>query len=376
MSTTLNLNNAVVTDYTNAIKEVVVDPQDVQGVNQEGETRFQNSQWTQQVAYWKKNADLKNALVLKSQWAFGGNWTADPRTQIILDHISGNGKQTFDDIIQNMNITSDLGGNSYAEIVTDKGLKGAIKSLLGMPILLNLKVLNTGKMVRIYNSQGIIVNYEYPVNGKPHKFKPEEILDFSSDTLADEICGTSLIDALEETIKAENACSVDKRKWMHTKGNFLIWKLKTDDETKITNWRLKLEAAKSISGEDICVPDDDDTVSVQIVQTPINPAIFQYYDSIITKFYRCIGMPTIVPGATGGVTENSSKVAEVNFTEGIKSLQLKREKQIWQQLQLRVKFNPPTDLMQNLQQDQMKDGTQGLQGGAFQPNDVQLGVGK
>lgn len=376
MTTTLNLDNASTIDYS-SVPAVNIPTKDTDGVSSESETPYQNVNWTKQVGAWKNNPDLKNAVILKSQWAFGGGWTADPRTTVILDHISGQGKQTFDDIIMNMNQTADIGENAYAEIITDKGLKGAVKSMLGMRKLLNLKVLNTGKMKRIYNPQGILINYEYPVNGKPHRFDPEDILDFSSDILADETHGTSLIDSLFSTIEAENENSIDKKAWMHTRGTFILWKLKTDDPTKIANFKAKLLVAKQLAGNgDLCIPDDDDTVSYEVIQTPINPAMFQYYSDIITKFYRCFGMPTIVPGQTGGTTESSSKVGEVNFVEGIKALQLKREKAIWAQLQLRVKFNPPADLMQNLQQDQAKDGTQGLQGGGFQPNDVQLGVGK
>jgi len=365
MAGTIDLNNADLTDYTNGIADVTVDQKDTDGITAQKETTYQNTRWTQQVGYFKTNAELKNAIILKAKWAFGGGWSADPRTTVILDHISGSGKQTFADIIKIMNITADVGENAYAHIIKDD-----------KNVLINLKVLNTGSIKRVYNPKGILIRYEQTsrVDGETTKFDPEEILDFSSDVLADEIHGTSIIDALEETIKAENENQVDKKKLMHHQAiPFILWKLKTDDPIKIAKIKAKIALARSL-GEDLCVPDDDNTISWEVINTPINPALFTYYDEIITKFYRTVGLPQIIPGATGGVTESSGKVAYLGFEQSVKDLQLNREEQIWDQLQLRVKFNPPASLMENLQTDQAKDGA--MSGLAPQPSDLQAGVGR
>ena len=61
-------------------------------------------------------------------------------------------------------------------------------------------------------------------------------------------------------------------------------------------------------GENIYIPDDDNTISYEVVQVNPNAMIMEWRNDIRNKFYRTIGLPQVVPGAGGSSTESESKV--------------------------------------------------------------------
>ena len=119
------------------------------------------------------------------------------------------------------------------------------------------------------------------------------------------------------------------------------------------------------------IPDDEDVVSHEIVQTTPSPAIFNWRDDLRNKFYRAIGLPQVVPGAGGQSTESESKVIYLAFERIVHHEQKYIEDQIWQQLYLKIKLIPPATLSANLQQDQGKDVMN-----AAQPSDLTAGEGR
>ena len=357
-----SITNSQSSDMTNYVKDVEVLAMNTDGVSDQDETTYQNSRWSQQWGYFNKVPDLKSAIILKATWNVGKGYTADPLTSVILNHITGWGKDTFEDILFNMEIVKRVGADAYAEIIRDdKGL------------ILNLKPLDTGLMRIVIDRKGIIKRYEQVSKIKEtpvKKFKPEDIFHLSHNRLADQIHGISDIDAVEEIIKAENESFVDIKKIMHRGARpMILWKLKTDDRTKIANFVAKIDTARNL-GEDMFIPDDEDIVTHEVVQVDVGNGIFTWRDDIRNKFYRTIGLPQIVPGAGGQSTESESKVIYLAFEQIVEKDQKHIERQIFEQLGLRINLIPPSTLSQNLQTDQAKDGN------AFQPNDTTAGVGQ
>lgn len=89
------------------------------------------------------------------------------------------------------------------------------------------------------------------------------------------------------------------------------------------------------------------------------------------KFYRTLGLPLIVFGSSGS-TESGGKIEYLAHEQVFSHDQRFLEEQIWNQLFLKIKLNSPVTLLDNLQQDQSKDGNQGLE---IQPQDVTPGAG-
>ena len=362
MASFMDIDSAAPSDYTNNVIEFTIDSKNTDGSGDQDETFYQNTKWSQQFGNFISVADLKSALILKATWNVGKGYTADSRTQVILEHITGWGKDTFDDILFNMEVTKRIGGDAYCEIIRDGN------------IIVNLKPLDPGSMRIIVDRSGIIKRYEQTskVKGTPNKkFKPEDILHFSNNRLADQIHGISDIDAIEKVIKAEGESFEDVKKIMHRGARpMILWKLKTDDTAKIARFVAKINAARNL-GEDMFIPDDDDTVTHEIIQVDVNAGLIAWRDDLRNKFYRTIGLPQIVPGGGGQSTESESKVIYLAFEQIVEKDQREIEQNIWHQLGLKINLYPPATLSAQLQSDTAKDGNN-----AFQQSDLIAGAGR
>jgi len=357
---TLDISRAKASDMSNLIENVVVPTKTTDGISDQKETIYTNTKWSTWWGYFNAIADLQSALLMKSIWNVGKGYETDNATKPILDNITGSGIDTFEDILFNMDVIRNVGGDSYAEIVrNDSG------------VLVNLKPLDPGSIRIVYNRSGIITRYEQTsktFGTDIKKFKPEEIFHLSCNRLADQIHGISRIEAIEDTIIADNENFVDLKKLMHNQVKpFILWKLKTDDPVKIQEIVSKIDNARNL-GEDMFIPDDDDAVSYEIVQVNITDAVFRWREDIRNKFYRTFGLPLVIFGS-GGSTESGGKMEMFAHETLFKAEQRYIERQVWAQLALRITLNSPVGLSQNLMADEAKDGAQGLE---VQPQDTNI----
>jgi len=86
-----------------------------------------------------------------------------------------------------------------------------------------------------------------------------------------------------------------------------------------------------------------------------------------------MGLPQIVFGA-GNSTESGGKIEYLAHEQVFEKDQLFVEKQIWNQLQLKIDLIPPTSMLENLQNDYSKDGA--AQEINIQKSDVTAGSGR
>src|SRR3990167_9000272 len=145
----LNIDRAQASDMLNKVKDVTVNALNTDGAGDQDETEWQNTSWAQYWGYFNEIADLKSAMLMKAIWNVGKGYIADPETTVIFDHITGWGKDTFEDILFNMEVIRRVGGDSYAEIIrADDGT------------IINLKPLDPGTIRIVVNKKGIIKRYE------------------------------------------------------------------------------------------------------------------------------------------------------------------------------------------------------------------------
>ena len=149
MPNTLNISNTASSNMASNIPDYSVDTKTLDSA-EVNETRYQNTDAAKQLGYFCKNADLKSAIISKAIWVVGKGYTTDTRTKIILESLKGWGKDTFDDILFNLEISRRIYGDSYAEIINDPETSE----------LVNLKPLNSANMVIVFNSSGKIIRYE------------------------------------------------------------------------------------------------------------------------------------------------------------------------------------------------------------------------
>ena len=358
---TFDTTEAKVTDYTNVIPKYEVDLETTDGVSEQKETEYTNPDWSKYWGYFNQIAELKTALVMKSIWNVGKGWTADNATTVLLDNISGWGKDSFDDILFNMDIISRVNGDAFAQIIrSDSGT------------LINLKPLDPSTIKIIVDSDGLIKRYEQTSKIKKKavkKIEPIEMLHFSNNRLADQIHGISDIKALEPIIKADMENFEDLQKMMHHQAiPFILWKLKTDKTSKINDAVTKIQNARKFK-EDMFIPDDDDAISHEVIELRLSQVVMDWRSDLRNKFYRAVGLPQIVPGGGGQSTESESKVIYLAFEQIVERDQKKIEKMLWNQLAIKINLIPPATLSQDLQSDEAKDAGQQT---SFQPSESQV----
>lgn len=150
----------------------------------------------------------------------------------------------------------------------------------------------------------------------------------------------------------------------------IMFKLGTDDTTKINAFVTKMDAAVN-KGENIYIPNDQDAVDFEVIQVNAGASVFEWRNDIRNRFYRTVGLPQIVQSASGQSTESESKAIIAAYEVQVEIEQKKLEKQIFNQLGFKLDFLPPDVMTGQLGQDAAKD-----QGQPFQPNDKQVGVGR
>jgi len=361
---TLDISRARASDYTNVVDDILVAQMSTDGATDQKETIYTNSDWPKWWGYFNQIADLQSAILMKSIWNVGrGYETEDINAKITLNYIKGWGKDTFEDILFNMDVVRNIGGDSFAEIIRGKDYTGAER-------IINLKPLDPSTMSIVVDGKGIIIRYEQKaktgLSEAIKKYKPNEIFHLTTNRLADQIHGISRIAAIEQTILADNENFTDLKKLMHHQVKpFILWKLKTDDPVKIQEIVTKIDKARNL-GEDMFIPDDDDAVSYEIVQVNISSAVFEWRNDIRNKFYRHFGLPLVIFGS-GGSTESGGKMEMFAHETIFNADQRYIERQVWKQLGFKIKLNSPVGLSQNLLRDEAKDKAQGQE---IQPQDT------
>jgi len=363
-----NISNTVAGDSRPTSLDYAVAPLNTDGISSQNETKHSNGKWSTYWAHFNDNPHLKNAILLRSIWNVGKGYITDTETQVDLDHISGWGKDTFDDILYNMDVVASIGGDSYAEIIWDDKEE----------IALNLKPLDPASIDHILNNQGILIRYEQhsKIGDKTEiiKFKPKNILHFSLDRLADQIHGLSVIPAMEKMLLSTAENFDDISKVMHRQAKPLImFKLKTDNSTKIEQFKTKMQEAMRKSTDNIIyIPDDENVVSYEVVQINPSPLLLEWKNALRKDFYSTVGSPELLSDSSGS-TESGGKVGYLTFQQVVEKRQRYIEKQLFKQLKIKLNLIAPASIEPNLQEDENKDTQNAL---TFQPSDTQAGVGR
>jgi len=363
----LSISTATVSGMETRVDDYEIAAKSVDGVTDQKETEWINSNWTKYWGYFNAVPDLKSAILMKAIWDVGkGYTTEDPTTEIILDRITGWGKDCFEDILFNMEIIMRVGGDAFAEILRDDNGN-----------LINLKPLDPGNMKIIVDGKGIIKRYEQTEKigerKTVHKWEPHKIFHLSNNRLADQIHGISDIEGMEETILAEQENFNDMKKIMHRQARpMIMFKLGTDKQATIDAFVAKMDKAVN-KGENIYIPDDENAVSFEVIQVNISSIIMEWRNDIRNKFYRTIGLPQVVPGGAGQSTESESKVIYLAFEQLVERDQRYIENQLWQQLAIKINLIPPASIRNEMLSDEQKDMNQGLN---FQPAETTAGAGE
>ena len=357
-----DINKAVVTDLTNAIKDFSVPTATTDGPADQKETEYTNQNFPTQLGYYKNIPELKIAIDTDAEWVVGNGFETDEITTMLLDTIKGLGKETFTLILENQRRVSKIGGDSFAHIIkNDDG------------ILINLKPLDPHVMKTISNREGIIIRYEQisKVKKPNKKFEPEEIFHLMHNRIADEIHGTGVVDVAVEIILMRNEAMADEKRVMHRNVEpVLVIHADTDDTTAIakikTDWEnIRKKGEVWVVPKGIIVPE---FISLAPNAT-MNP--LPWIEVLNDYFYEIVGVPKIVIGNSKNFTDASSKTVYLTWEQRVKTAQMHLEEQILSQLNIEIELVKPALLENETLAAKPTAEERGLEGDqAFQPNDT------
>jgi hypothetical protein len=311
----------------------------------DAEFTYQQTHWDTWLGYYKSIPELKIAVDTKANWVLGNGYTADEWTTVILEGIKGYGKDSFNSILENMERTCYVAEDAYAEIVRDD--EGIVS---------NLKPLDPSSIVVVHNKKGAILRYEQVSKiskGAKRKFAPEDIFVLSHNRIADEVHGNSAVAAVENIILMRNEAMADWKRVLHRNIDPLwIFHLDTDDTTKISAFKTKMDAARG-NGENMYIPKD--AVVPELVATSPNASLnpLNWINQLNDYFFQAVGIPQIIVGNAKEFTDASGKIVYLAFEQRIKGRQLYVEEQVAKQLNLIIELNFPA----SLQNESLSDTT-------------------
>jgi hypothetical protein len=298
--------------------------------------------------YYKTIPELKKAVDALATWTTGKGWRVESvLDKITIEHIDGWGEDTFDSILWNMIVTKKVVGDAFAEIIRENGQ------------IINLKPISPERMKIILNDKGRILRYEHNNlvgNWKP--LKRNQVLHLCNDRIGDEIHGTSVIDACKWVIEARNEAMDTYRKVLKRSLALGVLYVDTDDQTKISEINEQYKNAIK-NGEVLTLPKD--VAELRDAGITIKDYI-SWISYLENFFYQAVGIPKIILGGSADYTEASSKVGYLTFEQVYAAEQRLLEQDIWAQLGIKITFERPVSLKEDLNNGEAKNtGQLGIQ---------------
>jgi hypothetical protein len=347
-----NPNSATTTNLTGVVPDFIVNQRALDAANPTGEKEqyWYFDKATRNFGYYFEIPEINCAANALATWTVSRGYTTDDtRLKIILEHITGMGKDTFSQIMWNHEVVKVVVGDAFIELKYKDDL------------LINMIPISPER-VRIVHKDGRIIRYD-TWNGKEWRsISRENMLHSSNKRIGDQVHGTSQIDACKWIIDARNEALVDGRKIEHRTLALGIAYYKTDNTGKITYVNSQIEKAIK-NGEMVGLPEG----TVEIREFPSKSvsdrqAWISYLENF---FYQVFGVPRSI-ATSDGTSEVGGKMGHVIFEPIYTKEQVDLESDLWNQAAIKITFNRPPSLGGLVAQEENKNT--GMT--SIQPNDV------
>ena len=346
-----DVTNTTTTQLDAGVPDVLVSQKAIDEASSLKETWWTNPFWTRNLGYFKQIPEFKEPLRALARWTVGKGFVTDNRTQVITDNIIGWGEDSFQSILTDMIIVKKVNGDSFAEIIRSED-----------GTLLNLKKLNPSQVRIVVSPKGIIKRYDEMDAKRQNVLRPiltQNMLHLCNDRMANEIHGTSAIDACKWELDAKKEASEDWRRISH-RSTIRVMYIDADDDTRLGVVREQYKEAIK-NGEVLIIPAKKGEAELQDITVPPIQPFIEWIRYLDTRIYQSLGVPKIIAD-TSDFTEAASKVGYMTFEPVYVEEQTLLEQDLWNQLAIRVKFNRPPSLSGVVQEDEQKNtGQTGIQ---------------
>jgi len=337
MAITGDLSSMTTTEIS--VPDFIVNSKSLDVDNTNGETYWYFSDAAQNIGYYSEIPEIASAVNSLATWAFGKGWVAeDDETTQELEHVSGRGNDTFQNVMWNHEVMKLVVGDAFMEIVwEDNDNTKSIANLL--PI--------SPERVKIVSKNGRIKRYEVWNGGKWKTIKVENMYHSSNKRIGDQIHGTSQIDAAKWVIDARNEALITNR-IIEKRGRALgIVYYKTSNTGKIQYANEQIEKAVK-NGQMVGMPEG----TAEIKDFPSKPLSerMDWIRYLENFFYQIFGVPRSIATSDG-----TSEVGGINghliFEPVYGKEQVDEEANLWNQLFRKVTFNRPPSLAPKTQEN-------------------------
>jgi hypothetical protein len=336
-----NLSNTTTTDFTNTVPDFIVDSMALDVANADnGETYVYYDKAAENYGYYFNHPQIASRYNSMCTWAYRQGWTADSITTVTLEHITGNGKETFQEIISNHGNIKLGHGDSFIEVVWNK--KGNIP--------LNMINISPERVKTVFKSTRII-RYEIWNGTKWVVKKLKDIFHSMNKKMGDSIRGTSDIQGNKSVNDAGIEAFEDERVIKHRDKALGVVYYKTNNTGKIAYANAQIEKAVK-NGEMVGMPED--TAKIEAYPSKSSEDRQNWLGYIENLGYQTSGVPRSIVTSDG-----TSEVGGINghliFEPIYGAEQLQMENELWQQLAIKVKFNRPPSLAPKTQENAEKN---------------------
>ena len=145
------LNRATTTDFTNQVPDFIVESKalDIASPNP-NESYVYFDKATEDYGYYFNHPQVSSQINSLATWSVSRGWTTeDKKMQAQLEHVSGDGKDTFDQIMWNQVVVKLAVGDAFIHV--KKGKTGAI---------LNMVPISPERVRVVYEKNGLIKRYD------------------------------------------------------------------------------------------------------------------------------------------------------------------------------------------------------------------------
>ena len=293
-----NLSQATTTDFKNQVPDFIVAAKALDQASDNKEEFFHYFDRAPELfGYYFSIPEIYSAANALATWAFGKGWeTEDKNMQSQLEHVSGMGKDTINQIYWNHGVVKLVVGDSFIEVKKKNG-----KIINKIPI--------SPERVRIVFKGSLIKRYDVWNGTKWLPIKKENMIHSSNKRIGDQIHGTSQIDATKWIIDARNEALEDERIIKHRDKALGIVYYKTNNAGKIIFANSQIEKAVK-NGEMVGLPED--TAKIEPYPSKSSEDRQNWIQYLENFFYQTFGVPRSI-ATSDGTSEVGGKMGHVIF---------------------------------------------------------------
>ncbi len=328
-----NPSLATTTNFSTAVPDFIVAQKalDAKQPNSD-ETYWYFDKATTYLGYATNIPEIFSAASALCTWTVSrGHTVEQEEVRTMLENIKGMGKDSFTQIMWNHEFIKLVVGDAFMEI------KRAEKN---KSLIINLIPISPERVRLVFDKTGMIKNYGVWNGSEWKTVEKENMLHSSNKRIGDQLHGTSQIEPAKKIIDARNEALDDERIIKHRDKALGIIYYQTDKEGKISYVNSQVERAVNL-GEMVGLPEGTAKIEPYPGRSSEDRTAWIAY--LENFFYQIFGVPRSI-ASSDGTSEVGGKMGHVIFEPIYTKEQVDLEDDLWNQAQIKLKFNRPPSL--------------------------------